>query len=293
MTRLNLLCGSFLQMCRVGEYIVMLRSSCYCRVCGRMWSSSGVTAFSYKRRVRSFFICRFLPYLSFAYTNMHIKRKTRIRWRSPEENAGAISARPSRPSKRRACDNRVVVRTARITVQLNSLVRVGIGAQRLRRASFRVKPAGEDTYAGVSRARESIFAVGTSLQVARGDARDRLACSGSVTEGTPGSPRAPLALRAALPLAPGLRCIALHRVAVHGVLVWAKGHRSQTHRGGSQRWERAARSIKRGSAKRESARRAKDPLNFDPSKALRIRRRVSTRTSSLAFLKRLATDREF
>jgi len=67
----------------------------------------------------------------------------------------------------------------------------------------------------------------------------------------PASPRDPAGSRrvagpfesAPAPPAPGpARCIALHRAAVHAVLVWARGHRSQTHRGGSQRRESPRRS---------------------------------------------------
>lgn len=79
-------------------------------------------------------------------------------------------------------------------------------------------------------ARGSIFAAGTSLQVARSAVRDRPGRSGSVTED---SPRVPSDLNgpARPPTGPWP---VLHRVAAHGVLVWAKGHGSQTHRSGSQ-----------------------------------------------------------
>lgn len=79
------------------------------------------------------------------------------------------------------------VRT-RIVVRLNSLTAHGCSG---RDFSFRVKPGGEDTYAGVSRARESIFAVGTSLQVARGDARARAIGLPVLGLGDRGHPRVP------------------------------------------------------------------------------------------------------
>lgn len=114
--------------------------------------------------------------------------------------------------------------------------------------SFRVKPAGEDVRpysdAGVSRARESIFALVRVCRLCEA-MRARSACLLGL--GDRGHPRDPAgSLRVAGPYERppshsgpplALRCIALHRVAVYGVLVWARGHRSQTHRGGSQHRE--------------------------------------------------------
>lgn len=147
-------------------------------------------------------------------------------------------------SRYRRCDSRIRGRALRRREKRERLS-----------SGFRVKPVGERyprVRGSISRARARAkgehfcrwyeFA-GCARRCAR--ARARSIGSGSVTEGTP----LPLPrghrwpYESALPLAPGpcvtSRCIA--SVAVHGVPVWARGHRSQTHQDGSQRRESPSR----------------------------------------------------